>query len=120
MITNILIVNQNIDEAKSIKTRLASSDTNAVCAHSVEEAFEAFNKSEFSLVILDSALSASDDYKILKAMRAANDADSRFIVSCRSQREDTRFSSGSTRLYGQTLVHRICRDGTTMQTIKIN
>lgn len=71
MITNILIVNQNIDEAKSIKTRLASSDTNAVCAYSVEEALEAFSKSEFSLVILDSAISASDDYNILKAMRAA-------------------------------------------------
>ena len=71
MITNILIVNQNLDEAKSIKTRLASSDTNAVCAHSIAEALEAFAKSEFSLVILDSAISASDDYNILKAMRAA-------------------------------------------------
>ena len=71
MSPNILIVNQNIDEAKQIKTRLASSNTNAVCAFTIDEALDAFSKMEFCLVILDSAISASDDHNILKAMRSA-------------------------------------------------
>lgn len=71
MINNILIVNHNIEEAKSIKSRLASSNTNAVCAYTIEEALDAFSRMNFCLVVLDAAMSASDDHNILKAMREA-------------------------------------------------
>ena len=71
MTKSILIVNHNIDEALNIRKSLASPTTNAVCAHTIEEALEAFKCNNFCLVVLDSALSASDDHNILKAMRAA-------------------------------------------------
>ena len=71
MTKSILIVNHNIDEAKNIRDSLASPTTKAVCAHTIEEALEAFKCNNFCLVVLDSALSASDDHNILKAMRAA-------------------------------------------------
>lgn len=71
MTKNILIVNQNTDEANGIQSRLASSATTVVCAHSLEEALTAFSKMSFCLVILDASLSEADDHKILKAMREA-------------------------------------------------
>ena len=69
--TNILIVNHNVDEAKSIRNRLAAPSTTTICAHTIEEALDAFGKMEFCLVILDAAMSSSDDHNILKAMRRA-------------------------------------------------
>ena len=69
MLNNVLIVNHNIDEANAIKSRLASSTTNAVCAYTLEEALDAFSKTKFCLVVLDASMSASDDHNILKAMR---------------------------------------------------
>ena len=69
MTKNILIVNHNIDEAKSIRNRLASSTTNAVCAYTIEEALDAFSKMNFCLVVLDAGMSASDDHNLLKVMR---------------------------------------------------
>lgn len=71
MTKNILIVNHNIDEANNIKNRLASSTTNTVCAHTIEDALESFSVIDFCLVILDASLSASDNHNILKAMRNA-------------------------------------------------
>ena len=71
MLNNVLIVNHNIDEANAIKSRLASSTTNAVCAYTLEEALDAFSKTNFCLVVLDASMSASDDHNILKAMREA-------------------------------------------------
>lgn len=69
--TNILIVNHNVDEAKSIRNRLAAPSTTTICAHTIGEALDAFGKMEFCLVILDAAMSSSDDHNILKAMRCA-------------------------------------------------
>ena len=69
MLKNILIVNHNIDEANGIRSRLASSTTNAVCAYTIEEAMEAFSKMNFCLVVLDASMSASDDHNLLKVMR---------------------------------------------------
>lgn len=71
MLKNVLIVNHNTDEANAIKSRLASSTTNAVCAYTLEEALDAFSKMNFCLVVLDASMSASDDHNILKAMREA-------------------------------------------------
>lgn len=69
MTKNILIINHNIDEANAIRTRLASSTTNAVCAYTIEEALDAFSKMNFCLVVLDASMSASDDHNFLKVMR---------------------------------------------------
>ena len=66
---NILIVNHDINEANSIKARLASPTTTVICAHTIRDALAAFDKMEFCLVILDAAMSASDDHNLLKAMR---------------------------------------------------
>ena len=63
MTKNILIVNPNIDEANSIKNRLASSTTNAVCAHTIGDVLAAFGKTAFCLVILDASMSAYYDGK---------------------------------------------------------
>lgn len=71
MLTNILVVNHNVDEANGIKKRLASPTTTVVCAYTLKEALDAFSKIKFCLVILDAAMSASDDHNILKAMREA-------------------------------------------------
>lgn len=71
MTKNILIVNENVEEANIIRSRMASPSTNAVCAHTVEEALASFENNNFCLVILDASLSASDDHNILKAMRSA-------------------------------------------------
>ena len=69
MTNNILIVNSDIEEATSIKNRIASSSTNAICAHTIGDALSSLMKMEFCLVILDAAMSASDDHNLLKAMR---------------------------------------------------
>lgn len=69
MLKNVLIVNHNIDEANGIRSRLASSTTNAVCAYTIEEAKDAFSKMNFCLVVLDASMSASDDHNLLKIMR---------------------------------------------------
>ena len=66
---NILIVNHDINEANSIKARLASPTTTVICAHTIRDALAAVDKMEFCLVILDAAMSASDDHNLLKAMR---------------------------------------------------
>lgn len=71
MLTSVLIVNQNTAEANAIRDRLASPTTTVVCAYTLKEALAAFSKMNFCLVILDAAMSASDDHNILKAMREA-------------------------------------------------
>lgn len=72
MTKNILIVNENAEEANSIKQRIVSAATNAICAYTITDALAAFNKMEFCLVILDAAMSASDDHNLLKAMRSSH------------------------------------------------
>ena len=74
MTKNVLIVNSNLEEALSIKNRVANSITNAVCAYTINEALSAFRSMEFCLVILDATMSASDDHNLLKAMRNSQTA----------------------------------------------
>ena len=69
MTKNILIINPDMSEAKSIKNRPVSSTTNAVCTYTIDDALAAFNMMDFCLVILDASMSASDDHNLLKAMR---------------------------------------------------
>ena len=71
MTKNILIINPDMSEAKSIKNRLVSSTTNAVCTYTIDDALATFNMMDFCLVILDASMSALDDHNILKAMRAS-------------------------------------------------
>ena len=71
MTKNILIVNENIEEANAIKRGIDPASTNVICARTIGEALIAFSTMEFCLVILDAAMSASDDHKILKAMRSS-------------------------------------------------
>ena len=74
MTKNVLIVNSDVEEALAIKNRVANSMTNAVCAHTIDEALAAFRTLEFCLVILDATMSASDDHNLLKAMRNSQTA----------------------------------------------
>ena len=71
MTKNVLIVNENLDEANIIRSGIASTNTNAICVRTIREALIAFSTMDFCLVILDAAMSASDDHKILKAMRTS-------------------------------------------------
>ena len=71
MTKNVLIVNENLDEANIIRSGIASTNTNAICVRTIREALVAFSTMDFCLVILDAAMSASDDHKILKAMRTS-------------------------------------------------
>ena len=50
MTKNILIINPDMSEAKSIKNRLVSSTTNAVCTYTIDDALAAFNMMDFCLV----------------------------------------------------------------------
>ena len=67
----ILIINENIEEAEDIRKHLNKSDSEAVCAYTIQDALTQFVSHEFVLVILDAYLSGTDDHKLLKAMRAA-------------------------------------------------
>ena len=67
----ILIINANMAAAQTIKHNLTSSNTEIVCVSSMHDALQTFIKTEFCLIILDAAISAEDDHKLLKAMRKA-------------------------------------------------
>lgn len=67
----ILIINENEEDAKSIKERLTSSSSDIYCASTIFEALHYFVKHEFCLIILDAGMSAEDDHKLLRAMRNA-------------------------------------------------
>ena len=57
MTKNILIVNENIEEANAIKRGIDPASTNVICARTIGEALTAFSTMEFCLVILDAAMS---------------------------------------------------------------
>lgn len=67
----ILIINTNIEMAQSIKHNLLSTNTKIICVSSMQDALQTFLKTECCLIILDAAISAEDDHKLLKAMRNA-------------------------------------------------
>lgn len=66
---HIMIINSNQTEAQRIAINLSSSNTEIVCAFSVLDALSSFSKAEFCLIILDAAISAEDDHRLLTAIR---------------------------------------------------
>ena len=74
MTKNVLIVNPDVEEAVNIKNRVTTPITYVVCAYTIDEALSALRTMEFCLVILDAAMSASDDHNLLKAMRNSHTA----------------------------------------------
>ena len=66
---NILIINENLNEAHQIKERLESAYNDVVCVTSIFDAVKLFVSTDFTLVILDANMSMEDDHKLLKVMR---------------------------------------------------
>lgn len=66
---HIMIINSNQAEAQRIAINLSSSNTEIVCAFSVLDALNSFSKAEFCLIILDAAISAEDDHRLLTAIK---------------------------------------------------
>lgn len=70
MKNQVLIINENTDEAEDIRQHLLSTNTEVFCAFTLQDALRLFVNHEFVLVILDAYLSAADDHKLLKVMRS--------------------------------------------------
>lgn len=64
----ILIINANLEASRAIERNLDSLNTEIVCVASMDDALQAFFKTEFCLIILDASISAADDHQLLKAM----------------------------------------------------
>lgn len=69
MMKSVLIINANPQAANQIKTNLAASTTEIICVHSMKDALTIFASREFCLIILDAAISAEDDHRLLSAIR---------------------------------------------------
>ena len=109
MTKNVLIVNPDIDEALSIKNRVTTPITYVVCAHTIDEALSAFRTTEFCLVILDAAMSASDDHNLLKAMRSSHTAPILLLSSNASTEERIHaFNSGAHAYMGKPYTDEEC------------
>lgn len=67
----ILIVNKDEEMGVRLQQYLESPCTETTFALSVQEALSLFMKTEYCLVILDSAISMEEDYRLLKVMRKA-------------------------------------------------
>lgn len=67
----ILIINADMEVAQNIKHNLLSPNTEILCVSSMHEALLSFMDKDFCLVILDAAISAEDDHRLLKVMRNA-------------------------------------------------
>ena len=67
----ILIINQDYEEATQTKNRIESATSEVYIAISVHDAMNLFMKHEFCLIILDAHMSAEDDHNLLGAMRNA-------------------------------------------------
>lgn len=67
----ILIVNEDKEMVALIQQSLINSNTEVIAALSMREALQVFMQSDYCLVILDSAISMEDDYRLLKLMRKA-------------------------------------------------
>ena len=68
---NVLIINHDVDEAESIRSRLLSTVSEVICVTSMQDALKYFIKLDFSLIILDAHMSEEDDHRLLKSMRDA-------------------------------------------------
>jgi len=71
MKNQVLIINENTEEAEDIREHLLGANAEVFCAYTLQDALSLFVNHEFVLVILDAYLSAADDHKLLKAMRSA-------------------------------------------------
>lgn len=67
----ILVVNEDKEMAALIQRSLANPNTEVISKFSMHDALQAFMTDEYCLVILDSAISMEDDYRLLKLMRKA-------------------------------------------------
>ena len=67
----ILIVNEDKEMAMDIHSSLKNPQTEITIALSMQDALRPFLQEKYCLVILDSALSMEDDYRLLKVMRKA-------------------------------------------------
>lgn len=68
---NILIINEDLEDANRIKDLFESKESKAYHATSVPEALKLFVETELCLIILDADFTAYDNHKLLKAMRCA-------------------------------------------------
>lgn len=69
MTKNILIINSNPEASRIIASNLSSPNTEIVYEYSMEEALKTYAQKEFCLIILDAAMSAEDDHRLLAALR---------------------------------------------------
>ena len=83
---NVLIINHDVEEAESIRSRLLSTVSEVICVTTMQDALKYFIKFEFSLVILDAHMSAEDDHRLLKSMRDAR-AMPIFVLSSQTDHE---------------------------------
>lgn len=65
----IMIINSNPNMAEKIRFNLSSPDTEIIGTSSVAEALDNLAKRELCLIILDAAISAEDDHRLLTAIR---------------------------------------------------
>ena len=65
----ILIINKNLSAAQKIQYNLSSPNTEIICVSCVNQALLLLSKIEFCLIILDAAISAEDDHRLLTAIR---------------------------------------------------
>lgn len=65
----IMIINANADIAKQIKFNLSSPNTKVIVVSSMSEALQSLIRIECCLIILDAAMSAEDDHRLLAAIR---------------------------------------------------
>lgn len=71
MIKQILLIENDEIIYSEIKTALESSSIKVICADSIEEAISFFMRNDLCLIILDAAISDTDDHRLVKMMRAA-------------------------------------------------
>lgn len=69
MKTGVLIVGSNAAIYHEIYKHLKNETTDVFCAHSFEDTMEYFRKEEYILVILDAAISKSEDHLLLHLLR---------------------------------------------------
>lgn len=71
MKNSVLIINSNSYSAQDIKHNLSSAGNEIICVADITEALLILKKNEFCLIILDAAISAEDDHRLLAAIRQA-------------------------------------------------
>ena len=69
MKNSILIINHNITAAQEMKNNMTAPNTDVICVSSMREALQIYLRKEFCLIILDAAISAEDDHRLLTAIR---------------------------------------------------